>query len=306
MHGPRKPRASLSVTLLEDPDCVVLLSHGDEGLRAFSVFVLLVVKAKGLDNDGIFRQPITAIASTIRVSTQALSDAIELIGRVCTDNESTPWLSIGADRKSLHINGFQKWNSGQHGGTREGSGRRPVDLIQHEKNQDSIKRESSAPIKIQLDSPRLSMTERNVTRRDGTERNGTGEPISLPTTADAVTPSDRYSHRPATDSAFASLPPARRRKQTRFAAEFIAALGRSGLPQESLVDRLVAYYASPEGSSRFARDADRFLADDGFAEPSVAWERSSGATDTRDAAKAANDAEFEAMLAEVVAERGLS
>lgn len=111
-----------------------------------------------------------------------------------------------------------------------------------------------------------------------------------PTTADSVTPADRFAYRGDTDAAHALLPPRARRNRTRFATEFIAAMGRSGLPPSELSARLAAYLESPEGRGKFFREPARWLAEDGWTESTDAWQG-------RDSARCAADVVGEILAA---------
>ncbi len=86
-----------------------------------------------------------------------------------------------------------------------------------------------------------------------------------------MTPADRYAYRADTDAAHALLPPRARRNRTRFATEFIAAMGRSGLRPDELSAKLAVYFESPEGRGKFFREPARWLAEDGWAEDAEAW-----------------------------------
>lgn len=105
---------------------------------------------------------------------------------------------------------------------------------------------------------------------------GLDRPV-LPTTAETVTHGDVHQWRSECDAAFNALPPARRTRRPMFQKEFIAAMGRADEPPDQaaamLRERLVAYYASPMGRSRYARAPWTWLAEDGWLEPAEAWER---------------------------------
>jgi hypothetical protein len=186
MTGPKKPRASISVTLLEDADFVAMMASGESGLRAVAVFMLLIVKAKALGNNGVFRQPIAVIAAMIRTSEDAVRSAISCINSACEANRSSPWVVLNQDG-SLVIPRFSKWNS-EHGGAREGAGRPPSkDQVgiqdgggdEPAGNQD----DSSDPVESILIPPLYVETERNGTERSASERTATNRVQEKPTKA---------------------------------------------------------------------------------------------------------------------------
>jgi hypothetical protein len=174
MTGPKKPRASISVTLLEDADFVALMSSGDAGLKAVALFMLLVVKAKALGNGGVFRQPIPVVAAMLRTSPESLCSAIDDIGKACGMNRSSPWIHVSAGG-DIVIPRFNKWNA-DHGGQREGAGRPPDSdrsgKVESSPNDGCNQDDSREPLDSILIPPLYVETERNVTERIAPERNG--------------------------------------------------------------------------------------------------------------------------------------
>lgn len=97
---------------------------------------------------------------------------------------------------------------------------------------------------------------------------------AIPHDPAAVTQSHLHAIRSDIRDQFDRLPENRRTKRARFEKSMAAAQARSGRSFAAIGDALLAYYASPVGQTRWARDATRFLDDDGFEEPPSAWERS--------------------------------
>ena len=172
--------------MLEDADFVAMMAGGESGLQAVGVFMLLIVKAKALGNNGVFRQPIAVIAAMIRTSEEAVRSAISCINSACEANRSSPWVVLDQDG-SLVIPRFSKWNS-EHGGAREGAGRPPSrdqvgiqdgDGGEPVGNQD----DSSDPVESILIPPLYVETERNGTERSASERTATNRVQEKPTKA---------------------------------------------------------------------------------------------------------------------------
>lgn len=97
---------------------------------------------------------------------------------------------------------------------------------------------------------------------------------AIPHDPAAVTQAHLHAIRSDIRDQFDRLPENRRTKRARFEKSMAAAQARSGRSFAAIGDALLAYYASPVGQTRWARDATRFLDDDGFEEPPSAWERS--------------------------------
>jgi len=125
-HSPpsptKKPRASFSVTMLDDMDFVALRHKGAVGDRAISVYFTLVLLAKKLRNGGTFTQPVELIASMIFTTAKEVEAAIKLITEVCSRNGTPAWL-VRNKKKNLVVRSFTKWNDEKRGGVRPRAGR---------------------------------------------------------------------------------------------------------------------------------------------------------------------------------------
>jgi hypothetical protein len=130
----RVPRASLSVTMLDDADLIALLQHREADEAAMAVFVLLIVAAKQQGNGGVFKSPLAVTAAMIRSTEKRVRAAVALIIDTCKANGSEPWLTL--EGHTLTVRTYSEWNPAEkRGGARAGAGRPP--LLQSEFNDDS-------------------------------------------------------------------------------------------------------------------------------------------------------------------------
>lgn len=134
------PRASVGVTLLDDPDFLVLISRGKEGQAAVGAFVALLLAAKVQRNEGIFTEQIEVVATMCRWPVRDLTAALDAIEAACKVNGHKPW--IIRRRGRLVIRNFSRWHNSKWGGQRIGAGRQPEssghqDDIQVDSNLDS-------------------------------------------------------------------------------------------------------------------------------------------------------------------------
>ena len=151
LHGSpatHRPRASFTVTMLDDPDLVALKQRGASGDRAVAIFFMLSLLAKKLKNNGRFSQPLPAIAPMIYASPKDIEAACDLIGEVCKSNRTQPWL-VRERGGGLLIRSFLKWNIERRGGPRENAGRPPkpkptiqAKVLKSNRNQIDFKDES--------------------------------------------------------------------------------------------------------------------------------------------------------------------
>lgn len=143
----RKPRASITVTMLDDTDFVALKQRGVAGDRALAIFFTLVLLAKKLKNQGRFTQSLQVIGAMTYTTPKDLTAACDLITEVCRENRSRPWITLG--KQSLQIRSFSKWNDEKRGGAREGAGRpsklksKPESNTKPNPKTSGIKRESN-------------------------------------------------------------------------------------------------------------------------------------------------------------------
>jgi hypothetical protein len=135
--GRRVPRASLTVTLLDDPEFLALMQAGAEGQQAFAAFVSLVLTAKLQRNHGRFTQPIRIVATMTRWPVVDLERALKTLNRVVKSVRGKPW--ILHRRGELIIRSFDKWNGTDPGwgGAREGSGRPRRNQLENQDDFDS-------------------------------------------------------------------------------------------------------------------------------------------------------------------------
>ncbi len=115
------PRASVGVTILDDPDFLVLISRGKEGQAAFGAFVALLLAAKVQRNEGIFTQPIEIVASMCRWPLRDFTAALDAIEVACKVNGHKPWITRRRGR--LVIRNFSRYHNSAWGGQRPGAGR---------------------------------------------------------------------------------------------------------------------------------------------------------------------------------------
>lgn len=106
------PRASLAVTMLDDPEFIALCQT-PEGREAVALFCSLLMAAKTQENDGRFDGPEAVVAMLVRWPLASFQSALDAL------SGKTDWLSVQGDG-SFTIRSFKKWNS--WGGKRESSG----------------------------------------------------------------------------------------------------------------------------------------------------------------------------------------
>jgi hypothetical protein len=119
----RKPRASFTITMLDDPDFIALRQRGAAGNHAIIIFHSLVMLAKRLRNAGRFAQPVEVIAPMIWSTAREILAAIDLIAEICKGHRTKSWLVF--DKRGLRIRSYDKWNEEKRGGPRPGAGRPP-------------------------------------------------------------------------------------------------------------------------------------------------------------------------------------
>lgn len=135
------PRASVGVTLLDDPDYLVLISRGKEGQAAFGAFVALLLAAKVRRNDGTFKEPIEVVAKMCRWPPRDLTAALDAIEAACKVNGNKPW--VIRRRGRLVIRNFSRWHNSAWGGPRLGAGRQPGSSGDQNDNQVDSKLDST-------------------------------------------------------------------------------------------------------------------------------------------------------------------
>lgn len=135
------PRASVGVTLLDDPDFLELISRGKKGQAAFGAFVALLLAAKVQHNEGTFVEPIKVVASMCRWPLRDLTVALDAIEAACKVNGNKPW--IIRRRGRLVIRNFSRWHNSAWGGQRRGAGRQPESSLHQDDNQVDSKLDST-------------------------------------------------------------------------------------------------------------------------------------------------------------------
>jgi hypothetical protein len=147
----KSPRASISIDILTDADFGQLM-QSDNGLRAFGVFVALVVagrerlqrgKASRLSGTDtlVMHDDIGHIVWLTHISQARIEAAIRTMAEVASRSGDQPWASVDASGR-LNIKSFFKFNANDKwGGPRPGAGRRNQD--DDTRNQDEIKLNSS-------------------------------------------------------------------------------------------------------------------------------------------------------------------
>ena len=135
------PRASVGVTLLDDPDFLELISRGKKGQAAFGAFVALLLAAKVQRNEGTFTQPIKVVAAMCRWPLRDLKVALDEIEAACKVNGNKPW--IVRPRGRLVIRNFSDWHNSAWGGQRLGAGRQPESSGHQDDNQVDSKLDST-------------------------------------------------------------------------------------------------------------------------------------------------------------------
>ena len=144
------PRASFGVTILDDPDYMVLISSVKDGRAAFAAFVALVLAAKVQKNGGKFREPIEVVAGMCRWPAQEFVKALDAIDTACKRNGNTSWVVRRQDR--LIIRNFDRWNNSGWGGQRVGAGR-PESSGNQDDNQDGNQDDSSRGASVSVSVP---------------------------------------------------------------------------------------------------------------------------------------------------------
>ncbi len=245
--GARVPRASLAVSILRDPDYVVLMSTGKEGQRAFAAFVSIILIAKDLGNDGRFVEPLRVVAEMIRWELTELEKAIACIQSVCKQNGHKPWLTMTASGSRLRVRSFEIWNSPASGwgGKRDGAGRKRLDS----KSESSCNQDDTPPqVGIGIGSGVLP------------EGGAGGNP----------TPADRFVVQPFVARLWELLPDRVKQSRSKIAAAMVVA-NQLGHDLDHVIERTVAYYRSPQGLGQYCRLPATFIADGGYDEPTAAW-----------------------------------
>lgn len=121
------PRASIAVTLLDDPEYIDACQT-PEGKQAIACFVALIAAAKVQANDGAFRDNPASIAMMIRWPLNDYCESIQYLIRC-------KWVIKDSRAKTIRIKSYSKWNS--WGGKRENAGRKS--RFNQDANQDAIK-----------------------------------------------------------------------------------------------------------------------------------------------------------------------
>lgn len=145
------PRASVGVTLLDDPDFLVLISRGKEGQAAFGAFVALLLAAKAQRNEGTFKEPIEVVATMCRWPLRDLTAALDAIEAACKVNGHKPW--IIRRRGRLVIRNFSRWHNSAWGGQRLGAGRQPESSLHQDDNQVDSKLDSTCGPSVSVSVP---------------------------------------------------------------------------------------------------------------------------------------------------------
>lgn len=131
------PRASISITMLEDADFWALMDKGQSGAAALGRFVSLILLAKKLNNGGVFGGPRRLYASMMACTEAELEATFRAIEEACELTGSLPW--VVRSPESFTIRSFPKWNNGW-GGKRPESGRPKESRRNQDANQDVIKK----------------------------------------------------------------------------------------------------------------------------------------------------------------------
>ena len=250
----RVPRASLAVSILRDPDYVVLMGAGTDGKVAFAAFVSIILIAKDLGNQGRFVEPLSSVASMIRWDTSALESAIGCIRWACKQNGHRPWLTVTKDGLRLRVRNFKEWNasSGQWGGRREGAGRKHLDSPA----------ESSC---IQDETPPQVGIGIGEGEGDLKRGNARGE---APLGSGAC-----YMARDFSAELWAGLPDHAKTGPNTITAAIATAMQDYGVEGQHIVDRTLAFYRSPMGRAEYYRSTKpaNFITRGGYNEPDSAW-----------------------------------
>lgn len=116
--GRSVPKAGIQIDILNDPDFIMLMKH-EHGLKAFGVFVTLLVCAKVQRNGGVF-DCYEVLSDVTRIKIDDIKLAVDVIRQSCIKVASNPWLTWSDS--CLIIRSFEKWNDGW-GGARNKAGR---------------------------------------------------------------------------------------------------------------------------------------------------------------------------------------
>lgn len=138
----KMPRASLAVSILDDPDYLILMETAP-GRAAFAAFVALLMAAKAQRNGGTFRESIEVVAKLCRWRARDLTNALAVIDEACKKNNNSPW--VVRSRDQIIIRNYLKWNklSETWGGQRVGAGRKSTAAKNQDDNQDDSNLDSS-------------------------------------------------------------------------------------------------------------------------------------------------------------------
>jgi hypothetical protein len=145
--GKSPPRASLSVTILDDDDFHVLMAM-PSGLETFGAFCSLLVVGRERFQQGkadhlgeteslVFTNRLSYVLSRARIDRRQLDSALAVLRAMADETDTLPWLSLDGDR--LVIRSFFKYHSPPDknwGGTRPGAGRKIKNQDDSENNQD--------------------------------------------------------------------------------------------------------------------------------------------------------------------------
>ncbi len=133
------PRASLSVTLLSDPEFIEACQT-PEGRQAVLLFTCLIMAAKEQNNEGRFAQAPAVLAMMVRWPMADFKIALEYLLKM-------PGKWVVRDSGAVVVRSFSRWNAGW-GGAREGAGRPPHDENKkiQEPIQDAIQGNSRPPV----------------------------------------------------------------------------------------------------------------------------------------------------------------
>lgn len=286
------PRASISVTILRDPDVIMLRQSRLKGRAAWGDFVALIALAKDLDNGGKFEKPIEIVANLIHIRADSLRTSIDLITSTCRKCNSEPWVEWD-DNGYLVIRNYAKWNPLQEnrGGARLGAGR-------PKKNQTRIQSESKD---IQSCAPPTRGIGIGDSSSPEAESEGdfTNEVLILREVGqdDEITAGDRYTAQQMATELWDALPTDRRVDKPTFVDEVIRAIRRD-FDLAELKTKLTTYYASPEGRSGRWKQPANFLRQRLDDDPS-AWSSRDDLTSAPDDAAESEIERTRRMLAEV-------
>ena len=257
------PRASISVTILRDPDVIMLRQSRLKGRAAWGDFVALIALAKDLGNGGKFEKPIEIVANLIHIRADSLRTSIDLITSTCRKCNSEPWVEWD-ENGYLVIRNYTKWNPLQEnrGGARPGAGRPKKNQSVNQTDSKDI--QSCAPptrgigIGDSSSSPEGEFgADLKILREIGPD--------------DEVTAGDRYTAVTISSRAWSVVPAHARTAIGKFRDELILAIRRGEDPGR-LIEQLRAYYASPQGQGQHFKLPATFLRDECYLDDPSAWE----------------------------------